>query len=210
MPPGLRERKRAQTRERLERAAVDLVLRDGLDAVTVDAISEAADVATRTFFNYFDSKEDAILGVRPASVGAFEVAAYLTDHARTDLVDAIVGLVLTVVGPSISDPAFGEARVQILRTHPQLLERQLARSARLTEQLTAGIRALVAESRGAGAADGTGTPPSDALAETMLMACGGAVRAAARQWAATDSDISLDDLQTRAVTLAREAADQLR
>ena len=67
-PMGLRERKRAQTRHRLEEAAVGLALRDGLDKVTIDAISERADVSPRTFFNYFDSKEDAILGVRPPDV----------------------------------------------------------------------------------------------------------------------------------------------
>ena len=39
---GLRERKRAQTRRRLEEAAIGLALRDGLDNVTIDAISERA------------------------------------------------------------------------------------------------------------------------------------------------------------------------
>ena len=65
---GLRERKRAQTRRRLEEAAIGLALRDGLDKVTIDAISERADVSPRTFFNYFDSKDDAILGVSPPDV----------------------------------------------------------------------------------------------------------------------------------------------
>ena len=65
---GLRERKRAQTRRRLEEAAIDLALRDGLDQVTIEAITERADVSRRTFFNYFDSKDDAILGLRPPDV----------------------------------------------------------------------------------------------------------------------------------------------
>ena len=73
---GLRERKRAQTRHRLEEAAIGLALRDGLDKVTIDAISERADVSPRTFFNYFDSKEDAILGVRPPDISEQTLAEH--------------------------------------------------------------------------------------------------------------------------------------
>ena len=35
---------------------------------TIDAISERADVSTRTFFNYFPSKEDAVLGIDEVAV----------------------------------------------------------------------------------------------------------------------------------------------
>ncbi|MEJ1229402.1 MAG: TetR/AcrR family transcriptional regulator [Galbitalea sp.] len=65
---GLRERKRAETRERLETAAVTIAARDGLEHATVDAICQAADVSPRTFFNYFDSKEDAIVGLRDSTI----------------------------------------------------------------------------------------------------------------------------------------------
>ncbi len=60
---GLRERKKRLTRARLHRCALELTLERGLGAVTVDAIAEAADVSPRTFFNYFRSKESAILGL---------------------------------------------------------------------------------------------------------------------------------------------------
>ena len=41
---GLRDRKRRETRARLEEAAVTLVLRDGLEQTTIGTISELADV----------------------------------------------------------------------------------------------------------------------------------------------------------------------
>jgi AcrR family transcriptional regulator len=127
---GLRERKRAQTRHRLEEAAIGLALRDGLEKVTVDAISERADVSPRTFFNYFDSKEDAILGVRPPDISDEILAAHRVRYAGADLLESFVGLIIAVLGPSIGDPAFREARMQVVRQHPQLLERLVLRMPR--------------------------------------------------------------------------------
>jgi AcrR family transcriptional regulator len=51
------ERKKLQTRERIYRAALNLFAERGLAATTVDQITEVADVAKGTFFNYFRSKE---------------------------------------------------------------------------------------------------------------------------------------------------------
>ena len=52
------ERKKAQTRERIYRAALKLFSERGLAATTVDEIVAVADVAKGTFFNYFRSKEE--------------------------------------------------------------------------------------------------------------------------------------------------------
>ncbi|WP_291056921.1 TetR/AcrR family transcriptional regulator [Herbiconiux sp.] len=59
---GLRERKKRETATAIEMAAVDLVARLGLADVTVEAISAQAGVTSRTFFNYYAGKEDAVLG----------------------------------------------------------------------------------------------------------------------------------------------------
>ncbi len=53
-----RARRRQQTRERIVDAAVELFIRQGYDATTVDQIAAAADVARGTFFNHFPGKED--------------------------------------------------------------------------------------------------------------------------------------------------------
>jgi AcrR family transcriptional regulator len=58
--PGLRERKKAETREALRAAAIQLLLERGPSAVTVNDICETARVSVRTFFNYFESKEAAL------------------------------------------------------------------------------------------------------------------------------------------------------
>ena len=52
-----RDRRRAETRERLYAAAVRLLSDHEFDAVTIEMVTEAADVGKGTFFNYFKNKE---------------------------------------------------------------------------------------------------------------------------------------------------------
>lgn len=58
--PGRRERRSAETRERIFRAALSLFAARGFQATTIEDITEAADVGKGTFFNYFPSKEHVL------------------------------------------------------------------------------------------------------------------------------------------------------
>src|SRR3954447_6119500 len=76
---GRRERKKLATRRAITAAALRLVAERGFDNVTIEQISEAADVAPRTFFNYFGCKEDAIIGVAEERYRALQDAILLGD-----------------------------------------------------------------------------------------------------------------------------------
>ena len=60
MPEGLRARKRQRTREQIVDAAMSLFAERGYHATTIAEIATAADVAPRTFFAYFPSKEAVV------------------------------------------------------------------------------------------------------------------------------------------------------
>ncbi|MCX4851507.1 TetR family transcriptional regulator [Streptomyces sp. NBC_00893] len=58
--PGLRERKKRETRVALSQAAIRLCVLHGWADVTVDRIADEANVSVRTFRNYFSGKAEAI------------------------------------------------------------------------------------------------------------------------------------------------------
>src|SRR6202011_2963625 len=80
MPVGRRQRRSAEIRERLFRAALDLFAQKGFVETTVEDITEAADVGKGTFFNYFPSKDHILLAFGEMQLGKLRAAA---DEART-------------------------------------------------------------------------------------------------------------------------------
>lgn len=58
---GLRERNKRERRRRLEDLAIELFERDGFEKTTIEQIAGAAEIAPRTFFSYFATKDDLVL-----------------------------------------------------------------------------------------------------------------------------------------------------
>ncbi|GAB4084912.1 hypothetical protein GCM10028784_15420 [Myceligenerans cantabricum] len=121
--PGLRERNRLARRGAIIDAAQRLVREHGYDAVTTDRIAAEAGVSPRTFFNYFDSKDKAVVGI-PTDIGLDPEASRAfadggpTGHLLTDL-QALIGSLLDKIG---DDPDRVMTAVELVRREPRLLQ----------------------------------------------------------------------------------------
>lgn len=204
--PGLRERKKAQTRADLERAAVELVLARDLDDVTVDDICARVPVSHRTFFNYFDSKEDALFGVRRAWGDRSLVAARLQETYDGSVVAAVIQTLFRALPADTADPALHEARMLIASRHPGLIQRKARRLDDLRHGVIAAVADLIERADAAGSGDSAEDVPVVAQAELLVVACIGAVRIAVREWAEAGATGRPDEVSARAVVIARSLA----
>ena len=208
-PPGLRERKRQQTRRRLEQAAVAIVAEEGLDRLTIDALSERADVSPRTFFNYFDSKEDAILGLRTAGDTERMVETIVAELPPAPLVDNVIDMLIRVSDNAMLDHELRERRRRILHQHPELLGRHFGHMGRMLGPLTGGVRALMTRDH----AEQDAAADATAHAQITLMMCGAALRAAMGELMRAHADLSTDQslalLHTRTAALVQETIERL-
>ena len=146
--PGRRERKKLATRQALQDVALRLVAERGLDQVTVEDISEAADVATRTFFNYFSSKEEALLGNLPEKVATVQRMVVDRPAGETPL-EAVCQVLRTMTLRLAERREERLLRQQVIERHPGLLARQLGEYASFEQALAAAV----AERLGAGRTD---------------------------------------------------------
>jgi AcrR family transcriptional regulator len=97
---GRRERHRAQTRDRLYRAAMDLFAQRGFLETTVEDITEAADVGKGTFFNYFPTKEHVLAEFGGERVAAVERALEKAQSTKGPVMDVIRELASNAAGQS--------------------------------------------------------------------------------------------------------------
>jgi AcrR family transcriptional regulator len=95
--PGLRERKKRRTRETIVEAAFALFAERGFDGTTIADIAEAAEIAPRTFFSYFPSKDDVVFHDFEATYAT--VASWLHDREPgTNTIDALRAGIISTTG----------------------------------------------------------------------------------------------------------------
>src|SRR5947209_19224736 len=122
---GRRERKKRDTRKALSSAAVRLAAERGPEQVTIEDIAEAADVSIRTFFNYFSSKEEAIVGA-DADGQTILADRLLARPAKEKPLTALRRVFVETFRNQDSSWADERvARQQLVREHPSLLPRYL-------------------------------------------------------------------------------------
>lgn len=180
-PPNLRERKKQETRAAIRHAALDLAIEHGLDQLTVDMIAERVNISRRTFFNYFASKDDALIVDVDGVVQKF--APLLAQRPTDENVLHSFRVVLVENDPFAligADRARAKARQALAAKNPELLARQLAAEAQVTQELAE----LIATRTHAG--------PQSIAPLALAGVANALVRTAVRRWAVDEgSDLTV-------------------
>ena len=189
MTDGLRERKKAETRQALMTAAVRLAEQLGPDRVTVEAIAEAAGVSARTFFNYFPSKEDAIIGINPEETSDLldDLASRPAEESPLEALHAMALAAVARLEAKADDMA---TRHRLTQAHPSLAMRRAARFSEVE-------RAVAGEIARRTGLDVDRDPYPMLAAATALIA----IRVAMAAWQERDRRGPLADLLDESFTL---------
>jgi AcrR family transcriptional regulator len=184
-PPSLRDRKKDRTRRTLQAEALRLFAAKGFQATTIEEIAAAAEVAPRTFFRYFPTKEEVVFWSEHQPMLAGFVAARPDDEPavealRRGLVDGLA--------------SFYEQDRDRLLERSKLACRTPALQPRWRQQqadLAAGMAVLLA--------DRLGARPNGLDVRAIAAAIAAALFVAIEEWQAHDGQEDLGALIDRAL-----------
>jgi AcrR family transcriptional regulator len=142
--PGLRERKKQRTREAIVESAFELFDERGFDGTTIADIAEKADIAPRTFFSYFPSKDDVVF--HDFSEKHAELESWLRDREPgTNAFDALrAGIEGMGAEPDPSHLEQKQCRARLIRENDSLA----AHSEHLQGKFAETVAQAVAEDLG--------------------------------------------------------------
>lgn len=118
-PSGLRERKKVLTRNKIEETALRLFLDQGYDQVRLEDICADSLVSLRTFYRYFASKEDLVLGRLRAHLDLAE-DLFANRPADEPLLDSLRAVINQAVEDYVTEPERELARLRLVTTTPVL------------------------------------------------------------------------------------------
>ncbi len=153
IPPeskDLAQRKRDVVRGALAAAGEELFIADGFEQTTIEQIARAAGVSRRTFFRYFDSKEE-VLAYRTDQFGERFYSALAARPVSEPPLVAIRHARVFAMEGALQNGAILRCTIRLLRETNSLRRVVLARQTRLEER----VARLMARRLGVGARDNT-------------------------------------------------------
>ncbi len=188
---GLREVRRRETERRINRHALRLTVERGFDGFTVEELAEVVGISRRTFFNYFPSKEDALLGNPHDVLPPAELKIFLGGGPAGSLLPDLVSLIASVNGGEDVDPADLKLFHQVLEREQRLVPMFMKRFATRARE--------IAEF----AARREGTTPDDPRIQLAVELVGALLGRSFNQLAENDAVAPLGDVLHANLTAAR-------
>ncbi|WP_282827419.1 TetR/AcrR family transcriptional regulator [Gulosibacter sediminis] len=167
--PGLRERQRQESLKQIHEAARDLVEANGFAATTIAAIADRAGVSRRTLFNYYATKEDAVLGLAETIIPAEAIDEFFENR---DSGDRLARIVVLLARTTLNMRQSGTSRQELHRLateYPELRERMHQRFQEIQDKVAELAIDKLAET-------GEGEGETSALAEAVITLAGAVLK----------------------------------
>ena len=118
---SVRVQRRVDTLARIHEVAKQLAFVDGLSSVKVDDVAAQSGISRRTFFNYFPTKEDAVLGFQAPTVT--EEAVQRFGESSDDILSRTVWLGIAVIRTTTVAGSTAKERRELRKRFPELVQR---------------------------------------------------------------------------------------
>jgi AcrR family transcriptional regulator len=194
-PVPIRERTRRLAQTELTSVAQDLFLAHGYEDTTVDQIAAAAGMSKRTFFRYFSSKDDLVIG--KYDLFADRMADAFDARPADEPVWQSLRRVFDIALDYVEDPhqrARNDAMSDIVRSTPQLYARYLEKMQRVQQLLIGRVATRLR---------GTNAVPSDPQPAAIVGAAFACMQAASQTWSASDRSEPFADYIDKAMAAVR-------
>lgn len=179
--PGLRDRKKQRTRQTIEKVALRLFEEQGFDGTTIDQIAAAAEIAPRTFFHYFPSKEDVVLADYASRLDRIE-AALKANPADQAPWPALRGAFLSVASDYETEREGLLRRFRIIQDSPSVAARNLQIQADWEDAVTEAVAGWL------------GVDPSRDIRPRLIAGAAlAAMRVSLRRWLTDEGSSRLPD-----------------
>jgi AcrR family transcriptional regulator len=179
----------------ITRTAMGLFLEKGFDAVTIDEIAQAAGISRRSFFRYFGTKEDIVLGDLVPE-GELVLKALRERPEDEDPWESMTGALRAIKGLGYDDATVLEISRMLYGT-PSLRARSIEKHLRWQELLVPELRRRL----------GGGDDPRDLRADILVAGVLTCLDIAGEAWVRCDGAVPLEELfEQAAATLHGSAA----
>lgn len=191
-PPSLRERARRAVETEIADVAMGLFIQNGFDATTIDQIASAAGISRRSFFHYFRSKEDLVLGDTDALGETVRLAleARPAEESAWEAIRAALQTLQSQGAPTSEQLAVARMYHEV----PSLRARHLEKHLRWQTLLAPGIQGRL------GLADSAEPDPRARAFVAAALAC---LDAAVDAWCESDGTADVVDLFDEAIAAIR-------
>lgn len=187
------DRQRTAVRAEITAAARALFVERGFEATTVDQIVAAVGISRRSFFRYFGSKEDVLLGDLAARGDA--VARALSQRPEEeDPWDALGNAMLAAQPETFNDPKADLAVGRMMHETPSLRARLFEKRQHWRDALVPLVARRI------------GGPSAEFTASAIVSAVLSCVDTASDAWIASDGEADMAELYDRAVAAIRGRA----